>query len=291
MDEIYKELITSIRILPSDKETFSKESDFRYFIENTMIIRGGNYYFPNLMMNCPPNTLVLFQYDGMIRAFGVLIDSVKTPVVDERGLEYAGYYKFDTDKLTYLDTPINKDMLKSAYPDFNSFSQSKQIIPLEYLDDILYLLQTTNSASIDDDATIIAEIDNSMIDGVEKSALVKIRVNQSVFRDKLLKRYSKCCLCGVHDEAFLVASHIKPWVESLSKEKLDVENGLLLCPNHDKLFDGGWISFDDNGHILISNTIDTSDRIFMNIRDDMEIFLSEKNRQYMKYHRENVFRK
>ena len=89
----------------------------------------------------------------------------------------------------------------------------------------------------------------------------------------------------------MIASHIKPWIESSSKEKLDVENGLLLCPNHDKLFDGGWISFDDNGHIMISNAMEISDKIFMNVRDDMEIFLSEKNRQYMKYHRENIFRK
>lgn len=286
-----KEMITSIRILPSDKGTFRKESEFRYFIENTMITRDGDYYFPNLMMNCPINTFVLFQYDGMIRAIGVLIDLGKIPVVDERGVEYAGCYKFDTDTLTYLDTPINKDMLKSVYPDFNSFSQSKQIIPMEYLDDILYLLKTTNSVSMGDETTIIAEIDNSTIDGAEKSALVKIRVNQGVFRDRLLKKYSKCCLCGVHNEAFLIASHIKAWVESSSKEKLDVENGLLLCPNHDKLFDGGWISFDDNGHILISNAMETSDKIFMNVRDDMEIFLSEKNRQYMKYHRENVFKK
>lgn len=178
-----KEVITSIRILPSDKVTFSQESEFRYFIENTMITRGGDYYFPNLMMNCPINTFVLFQYDGMIRAIGVLIDLGKTPVVDERGVEYAGYYKFDTDTLIYLDTPIDKDMLKSAYPDFNSFSQSKQIIPMEYLDNIFDLLQTTNSVSIDDDTIIIAEIDSAPIDGAEKSALVKIRVNQGVFRD------------------------------------------------------------------------------------------------------------
>lgn len=150
-----KEIITSIRILPSDKSTFSEESEFKYFIENTMISRGGDYYFPNLMMNCPKNTFVLFQYDGMIRAIGVLVDLGKMPVVDERGVEYAGYYKFDADTLEYLANPLDKEMLKSAYPDFNSFSQSKQIIPLEYLDDILNLLQDTNDVSLDDDADII----------------------------------------------------------------------------------------------------------------------------------------
>ena len=286
-----KDIITSIRILPSDKITFSKESDFRFFIENTMIVRGGDYYFPNLMMNCPKNTLVLFQYDGMIRAIGILIDFDKTLVVDERGEEYAGYYRYDTDTLMYLPKPLDKNMLKTAYPSFNGFSQSKQIIPLEHLDDILNLLQNTNALSLDDDFKVISEIENTNVEGLEKEALVKARVNQGVFRDKLLKKYSKCCLCGVSDTSFLIASHIKPWAESDSTEKLDMENGLLLCPNHDKLFDGGWISFDDDGNIVISNALQQNDKIFMNVRNDMKIALSEKNKQYMKYHRENKFRK
>ena len=50
----------------------------------------------------------------------------------------------------------------------------------------------------------------------------------------------------------LVASHIKPWSISDANEKLDIHNGLLMCPNHDKLFDRGYISFDDTGRILIS---------------------------------------
>lgn len=286
-----KDIITSIRILPSDKATFSKESEFKFFVENTMVARGGDYYFPNLMMNCPKNTFVLFQYDGMIRAIGILVDFGKITVVDERGVEYAGYYRFDTDTLIYLETPLDKDMLKSAYPSFNSFSQSKQIIPLEYLDDILDLLQSTNSVSLDNDSILISEIENTNMVGAEKVALVKVRVNQGVFRDKLLKKYSKCCLCGVSDTAFLTASHIKPWVESNSKEKLDTENGFLLCPNHDKLFDGGWISFNDDGTIIISETLKQTEKVFMNIREDMKIVLSEKNKKYLKFHRDNVYKK
>ena len=69
-----------------------------------MKARGGYYYFPNLAMNCPTNTLVLFQYDGMIRAIGILIDTEKKPVVDERGIKYSGYYKFDIETLKYLSS-------------------------------------------------------------------------------------------------------------------------------------------------------------------------------------------
>ena len=286
-----KDIIASIRILPSDKDTFSKESDFRFFIENTMVSRGGDYYFPNLMMNCPQNTLVLFQYDGMIRAIGILIDLSKTPTVDERGVEYAGYYRFDIESLTYLETPLDKNMIKSTYPLFNSFSQSKQIIPLECLDKLLTLLQMTNSILFDSDSSFIAEIENTNIVGLEKAAFVKVRVNQGMFRDKLLKKYSKCCLCGVSDTSLLTASHIKPWAESDSTEKLDTENGLLLCPNHDKLFDGGWISFKPDGTIMISSVLQESDKIFMNVRDDMRLVLSEKNKHYLQFHRDHIFKK
>ena len=90
-------IIKSIRVLPSDKGTFPTEQEFKVFIQNTVLSRGGYYYFPGSMMNCPKNTLVLFQYAGMIRATGVLIDLAKEKKIDERGLEYAGYYKFDVD--------------------------------------------------------------------------------------------------------------------------------------------------------------------------------------------------
>ena len=142
-----KNIINEIRILPSDKKTFPKESDFRYFIENIMITRGGKYYFPKTMIKCSKDTLVLFQYLGMIRAVGLLVDFGKENIIDERGVKYSGYYKFDMNTLAYLETPINKDMLKSAYPLFKSFNMSKQIIPLEYLDNIIDLLNSINSFS------------------------------------------------------------------------------------------------------------------------------------------------
>lgn len=133
------------------------------------------------------------------------------------------------------------------------------------------------------------EIEQVPVYGEEKKALTKIRINQSVFRELLLKRYSSCCLCNVNDKNFLVASHIKPWAKSNSEEKLDVNNGLLLCPNHDRLFDKGYISFDNDGRILISNNLSHNNLIYMNIRENMKINITDEAKKYMKYHRENIF--
>ena len=61
-------------------------------------------------------------------------------------------------------------------------------------------------------------------------------------------------------------------------------------PNHDKLFDLGFITFTDTGKVRISNQLDEVDRMFLNVAPDMNVSISEEMKPYLKYHRENVFR-
>lgn len=89
----------------------------------------------------------------------------------------------------------------------------------------------------------------------------------------------------------LVASHIKPWRACKPEEKLDISNGLLLCPNHDKLFDGGYITFSDMGNIIISSSLSDDDRTFTNARREMKIQVDEKMKEYLSYHRENEYKR
>ena len=136
---------------------------------------------------------------------------------------------------------------------------------------------------------IDSELDSKKIEGIEREAIVKQRVNQGVFRDRLLSRYEHCCMCNVRNKSLLMASHIKPWSESSPEEKIDPDNGFLLCPNHDRLFDKGWITFEDNGKIVISDELEQVDRMFMNVSDNMKISLRKENKKYLEYHRKNVF--
>ena len=88
----------------------------------------------------------------------------------------------------------------------------------------------------------------------------------------------------------LVASHIKPWSKSDDSEKLDFENILLLCSMNDALFDKGLISFDDNGKILISRELGEEEKALVNINEDSCIDInSQKQKDYLKYHRKNIF--
>ena len=157
-----------------------------------------------------------------------------------------------------------------------------------------YRLTDVSDDLSDSDEELIRDVDEQIeslgVEGKERAAIVKVRMNQNEFRKKLLRRYNKCCLCGVTNPLFLIASHIKPWAESEANEKLDVNNGLLLCPNHDQLFDQGFISFTEEGNILISSQLSKSDCIFLNVTDNMKLDVRSGNIKYMKYHRNEVFK-
>ena len=88
----------------------------------------------------------------------------------------------------------------------------------------------------------------------EAERLVVQRVGQTLFREALLDYWQgRCCVTGLAVPGLLRASHIKPWaVCGNDDERLDVFNGLLLAPHVDALFDGGWITFDELGQVIVS---------------------------------------
>lgn len=94
----------------------------------------------------------------------------------------------------------------------------------------------------------------------EKERLILARVGQGTFRVSLVKAWGCCSVtnCGPH--GILIASHIVAWRHCESnEERLDVNNGLLLTPNLDKLFDRHLISFLDNGQLVVSQKFATTD--------------------------------
>ncbi|MGC3834414.1 HNH endonuclease [Moritella viscosa] len=80
------------------------------------------------------------------------------------------------------------------------------------------------------------EQDTSLTE-TEKEQLVKARRGQGKYRRNLEKIESCCRVTGLANKQFLVASHSKPWRVSSNFEKLDGNNGFLLSPHIDRLFD------------------------------------------------------
>jgi hypothetical protein len=83
-------------------------------------------------------------------------------------------------------------------------------------------------------------------------ALVRARRGQGLFRERVARIESRCRITGVSNPTHLVASHCKPWRDASNEERLDGENGLLLTPTIDHLFDRGFIGFEDNGRLIVS---------------------------------------
>lgn len=94
-------------------------------------------------------------------------------------------------------------------------------------------------------------------DGKEILKLGKVRIGQMKWRKRLLDIYNhKCALCEVSHDKLLIASHIKSWSESTKSERVNVDNGIILCALHDKLFDQGFISFSNDYKVLYSKKFD-----------------------------------
>lgn len=120
----------------------------------------------------------------------------------------------------------------------------------------------------------------------ERKGLVTSRVGQGYYRQKIIERWEgKCPVSGISIIPILIASHIVPWSQSNDEEKLDVNNGILLSPNVDALFDKCLISFKNDGSILISGKISIEDRVALGLNDTIEIPVSERMMPYLERHR------
>jgi hypothetical protein len=126
----------------------------------------------------------------------------------------------------------------------------------------------------------------------EKLQLVKSRRGQGIYRQNLEGFEKACRITGVANRNHLRASHIKPWRSSTTFEKLDGNNGLLLSPHIDHLFDQGFISFADNGAVLLSPKVDVDTLILWGIEPEGNYgpFRAEQL-PYLAFHREFVLKR
>lgn len=132
-------------------------------------------------------------------------------------------------------------------------------------------------------------LEDKSIPATEKSTYINTRIGQGRYRRNLISYWEKCALTGFSDTRFLVASHIKPWKDANNKERLDSYNGLLLMPNLDKVFDLGFITFKENGKIVISDYLEEATRLGVN--PEMQVNFEDKHQEYIAFHRDAVFEK
>lgn len=147
------------------------------------------------------------------------------------------------------------------------------------------------------------EID-AALDSTIKETVIQARRGQGVFRKNVEARERACRLTGITNPALLIASHIKPWrVCKTAAERLDGANGVLLTPDADHLFDRGFITFNDDGDVLVSPRVPDDDlrRLgFEQLMRQRSVLRQEgavwnagswgsAQNEYLGYHRSQVF--
>ncbi|MBQ4109544.1 MAG: HNH endonuclease [Clostridia bacterium] len=121
----------------------------------------------------------------------------------------------------------------------------------------------------------------------------KAREGQGKYREQLLEQCRYCPFTMISDERLLIASHIKPWAASTDVEKIDPFNGYMLSPLYDKLFDRGFITFTEKRHVILSEFISPYTWKQINLKNDTFIKampMDDKRIEYLKFHRESVFK-
>ena len=120
----------------------------------------------------------------------------------------------------------------------------------------------------------------------ERSGLVTSRVGQGAYRKRIIHRWEyKCAVTNFNKLDILIASHIVPWSKTTDHERLDVNNGLLLSPTYDALFDKHLITFDNKGKIQLSDKIEFSAYQKIGVTGKEQITdLSIYNVQYLDRH-------
>lgn len=131
----------------------------------------------------------------------------------------------------------------------------------------------------------------------EQMKCAVVRLRHQLLANRAYARYGCCVLTGISQRPLLVASHIKPWAKCVgAKERLDEDNILLLSVAYDRLFDRGYISFADDGRMLVGSQITQQELALLGIRDSNLVklpkgLLTEKRLAYLAYHRKYVFEK
>jgi len=184
--------------------------------------------------------------------------------------------------LTELPIPFAEVLIGLIGHEASSLSSAAEVVVPAIADDLEFWESKMESDIVSDTSVI----------ETEKLSIVKARVGQGVFRERVSLIEKKCRITGVDNPVHLIASHCKPWRDSNNQERLDGENGLLLTPSIDHLFDRGFIGFENNGRLIISPVAHRPSLQLMGIDTAQTVNVgkfSSGQQKFLEFHRKSVF--
>lgn len=278
---------------------------------SSQIDAKGNTYYVRQTTNLPPylSNLDFALHSSAYKKYGHTGDQVQINIPDsEEAFTQLQRYAFQDDALVmirydylrYVAILVPSELCDNLYSITNTHgNQNVNFVALNpaYNPVLAHQIQyetISKDVNYDDiDAiTLQNTLNNNPGAGTDIEKIVKTRVSQGSFRRLLLLERHQCNLCDISTTSVLRASHIKEWSESSREERIDANNGLLLCANHDALFDRHLISFDPNtGNICISASIDSNQRKALNLSESANLSMTHRMKSYMQIHHKKFIEK
>lgn len=143
--------------------------------------------------------------------------------------------------------------------------------------------------SVDDDISAILSSKAASQTVTTRKALIDARLGQGKFREDVLRHWGNACaVTGISTPAALRASHVLAWSDcTKGSHRLDPNNGIPLVATLDALFDKHLISFDSQGRMLISKSIDHAERSRLGLGGRLRVTLNGQAKAYLKHHQAN----
>jgi putative restriction endonuclease len=132
---------------------------------------------------------------------------------------------------------------------------------------------------------------DTSIGDTDRGAIIRARRGQGLFKQRVMRIEQRCRITAVDNPIHLMASHCKPWRDSSNEERLDGENGLLLTPSIDHLFDRDFVGFEDSGRLIISPVAHLPSLQRMGVETKRVVNVggfTEGRRKFLDFHRNAV---
>lgn len=310
----------------NQNQTFRQEISGGYLWSPKRNANGARNPFYEFMREIAPGDLVFSFADTRIIAVGIVgsycYESPKPSEFGEVGLNWEAIgWRVRVKFITLLNKVRPKDhinLLKSLLPPrYSPLQESGNGIQSVYLTAVPPLLAealigligaeaeavvskaeevSAKAETQDDNADvelwehhIEAKIESDVdIPETDRESLIIARRGQGLFKQRVMRVEHGCRLTGVTDLIHLRASHCKPW---RNEERLNGENGLLLTPTIDHLFDRGFISFENSGELLIFPVVHRPTLNRMGVPTERIVNVgtfTDGQKHFLDYHRDSV---
>ncbi|WP_434728240.1 HNH endonuclease [Acinetobacter sp. PVC-6A] len=234
-----------------------------------------------------------FEYTVSETPESLTLGSARHPLQVEIGLANGNYFLLFSNAKQQLLNELKRDFLVQNR---EILTESLQGMAVVFKRAAALAHSLPNQAENDFESVLKTELNKfpDNIKNTEVERIIRQRVGQDVYRKAMLEYWGgACAVTGLTLSEVLRASHALPWSKCESdSQRLDIYNGLLLSANLDALFDRYLISFDKNGHLLISDKISNKNFELLGLNENMKLrWITVEHEIYLSEHRKFMYLK